>query len=149
MEELTNYDIFDIQHIFNIDLILCVDFHDLVLYDLIDGSYILNMDNKHWVALFVKNKKGVYFDSYGVIYPLEIKDFCKNIIYNDDTIQSINSVLCGYFCLFFLYWMTNKYKNNLRYTLNNFRALFSDDENNNNKILQSHIKLLYKHYYIS
>ena len=145
MEELTNHDIFEIQHIFNIHLIHCIDYHDLVNHELIDGSYVLNMDNKHWVALFVKNHKGVYFDSYGIIYPLEIKNFCKNLIYSDDTIQSTNSVLCGYFCLFFLYWMTNKYKQNLRYTLNKFRALFHDDEQQNNKFLQAHIKLLYKH----
>jgi hypothetical protein len=144
MEELTNYDIEQIKHLFHINLICIIDYHDLIHYELIDGSYILNMNNKHWVALFVKNSKGTYFDSFGVIYPLEVKQFCNNIIFSDDQIQSIDSVLCGYFCLFFLYWMTNKYFSNNNYTLNNFRALFDDDEISNNKILQSYIKLLYK-----
>lgn len=62
----------------------------------VDGSYILNLDNKqtlHWPALFVKDStsKGLYyFDSYGtsMIYPKEVKQFCHNFIYSDDTIQS-------------------------------------------------------------
>lgn len=128
MEELTNYDIYEIYPLFNINLICCIDFKELVYYTLKDGSYILNMGNQHWTCLFVKNKKGVYFDSYGVIYPNEVKQFCPDLIYSDDTIQTLGSVLCGYFCLYFLYYMTNQYQKSLSYTLNNFNAQFDDDE---------------------
>jgi hypothetical protein len=94
----------------------------------------------HWTALFVKDKQGFYFDSYGIIYPLEVKIFCQNILYSDDTIQSLNSVLCGYFCLYFLYWMTNKFQGDMKYTFNLFRSKFDDNEKANNKILQKLIK---------
>ena len=140
MEELSNFDIEEIAPLFEINLMCCCDYHDILNYPLLDGSYILNLGNMHWTCLFVKNKEGFYFDSYGQIYPREIKLFCRNIIYSDDTIQSLNSVACGYYCLFFLYWMTNKYKYNFSYTFNKFRALFNDNENKNDKILQSQIK---------
>ncbi len=140
MEELSNFDIEEMAPLFKINLICCIDYHDIINYPLKNGSYILNLGNQHWTCLYVKNKQGIYFDSFGVIYPTLVKQFCPNIIYNEDTIQSLNSVLCGYFCLYFLYYMTNKSKYNFNYTLNNFRANFNDDEIENNKILQSLIK---------
>ena len=142
MEELSNFDIEEIAPIFKINLICIIDYHDLVHYPFADGSYILNLANKHWTCLYIKDGKGVYFDSYGQIYPTKIKMFCKRLIYCDDTIQSLNSVACGYYCLYFLYWMTNKYKYNLEHTLNNFRAQFNDNEKYNDQILQKAIKKL-------
>ena len=77
-------------------------------------------------------------------FPIEMKTFCSNIIYSDDTIQSLNSVFCGYYVLAFLYWMTNKYQYkyqyNLQYTLNQFRSKFNNNTKKNDKILQSMIK---------
>lgn len=143
MEELSNFDIEEMAPLFKIKLLAVIDHRDLPSYPLIDGSYILNLNNKHWTALYVKNGEGFYFDSYGVIYPTTVKKFCPNVIYSDDTIQSLNSVLCGYFCLYFLYWMTNKYKDSLEKTFNQFRSLFDDDEIYNNQILQHLIKKLY------
>ncbi len=143
MEELSNFDIEEIAPLFKITLLAVIDHRALSSYPLVDGSYILNLNNKHWTALFVKNKQGFYFDSYGVIYPTSVKKFCPNILYSDDSIQSLNSVLCGYFSLYFLYWMTNKYDTSLTKTFNVFRSMFRDDETYNNKILQLLIKKLY------
>jgi len=140
MEELSNFDIEEIYPLFYIKLIACIDHKDLNNYNLVDGSYILNLGNKHWSALYVLNKQGFYFDSYGIIYPQSVKIFCPNVIYSDDTIQSLNSVLCGYFCLYFLYWMTNKFSINFKKRFNLFRSQFDDNEKRNNKILQSLIK---------
>jgi hypothetical protein len=140
MEELSNFDIEEIAPLININLICCIDYHQIINYPLNDGSYILNLGNAHWTCLFVKNRQGIYFDSYGQIYPTKVKIFCPNIIYSDDTIQPLNSVACGYYCLFFLYWMTHNFKYNFTYTLNKFRALFKDDKSENDRILQQHIK---------
>lgn len=145
MEELTNFDIFEIYPLFNINLIACIDVNDLANRQLVDGSYILNMNNKHWVALYVENGKGFYFDSYGIIYQTIVKKFCPNVIYSEDQIQSLNSVLCGYFCLYFLHFMTNSKKpTSLDKRFNLFRMKFSDDERKNNLILQSAIKKILK-----
>lgn len=140
MEELSNFDILEIYPLFKIDLIACIDVNDLKDYELQDGGYILNLNNMHWVALFVNDGKGFFFDSYGVIFPKIVKQFCPDITYSDDQIQSYNSVLCGYFCLFFLYFMTNKYKKNLNHTFDLFRSNFHDDEVKNNSILQKFVK---------
>ena len=46
-----------------------------------DGAYIINLDEyanvgTHWIALFCKKNKIVYFNSFGNEYiPKEIKDF--------------------------------------------------------------------------
>ena len=46
-----------------------------------DGAYVINLDEHkdtgiHWIALFCKKNKIVYFDSFGNEYiPKEIKDF--------------------------------------------------------------------------
>lgn len=140
MEELTNFDIFEIYPLFKINLIACIDVNDLANRELIDGSYILNLNNKHWVALYVKNSEGFYFDSYGIIYPKIVKKFCNHLTYSTDQIQSLNSVLCGYFCLYFLYFMTNHTGNSLNHKFNLFRMKFDDNERKNNLILQSSIK---------
>ena len=48
------------------------------------GAYVINLDEhedagSHWIALYVKNKKVVYFDSFGVEHvPKEIIKFIKN-----------------------------------------------------------------------
>ena len=44
-----------------------------------DGAYVINLDKysdigTHWVALYVQNINGTYFDSFGVEYiPKEIR----------------------------------------------------------------------------
>jgi hypothetical protein len=141
---LTNYDIEAHYRQFKINLIACIDYHDLNQYGLHDGSYVLNLGNQHWTGLYVIDQVGVYFDPFGVIYPVEVKKFCQNIIYSDDQIQPIKSVLCGYYVLAFLYFMTNKFQYNLQYTLNQFRSKFNDDTKKNDKILQTMIKNIIK-----
>src|SRR5690348_7646415 len=133
---LTNYDIETEYEIFHINLIACIDYHDLNQYKLHDGSYVLNLGNQHWTGLHINNNVGVYFDPFGVIYPLEVKKFCPKLIYSDDQIQPTTSVLCGYYVLAFLYWMTNKYQQSNQYTLNQFRSQFKDDTHQNDIILQ-------------
>mmetsp|Transcript_4437 Transcript_4437/g.4454 ORF Transcript_4437/g.4454 Transcript_4437/m.4454 type:complete len:189 (-) Transcript_4437:258-824(-) len=141
---LTNKDIEQIYERFKINLIACIDYHDLKLYGLNDGSYILNLGNQHWTGLFVSGNEGVYFDPFGVIYPVEVKKFCPKLIYSDDTIQSLKSVYCGYYVLAFLYYMTNKFQYNLEYTLNQFRSKFNDDTKKNDRLLQTLIKKILK-----
>lgn len=140
MEQLTNFDIEEIYHLFKIDLKACIDYHELLHFPFEDGSYILNLGNAHWTALFIKDGDGLYFDSYGVDPPVAVQKFCHELSVSDDTIQSLNSVLCGYYCLYFLYYMTNRFQHNIEHTWNLFRSQFDDDERKNDKILQYLIK---------
>ena len=68
------------------------------------GTYVINLDEyenigTYWIALFVKPKYSVYFDSFGVEHiPKEIK---ANIF----RLQAYDSIMCGYFCIEFINYM--------------------------------------------
>ena len=76
---------------------------------------IINLDTyesigSHWVCCIPGHKKDNlwYYDSFGMPYPNEFKiraekDGIKQILYNSTQYQHIKSVLCGYYCLYFLH----------------------------------------------
>ena len=73
---------------------------------------IINLDSQigpgtHWVCYRNIDKYCEYFDSFGLPMPEEVLTYLstggKQIIYSRDEIQERNSVLCGYWCLYFLY----------------------------------------------
>ena len=86
-----------------------------------NGAYVINLDEyrdigTHWVALYVNNKTIIYLDSFGVEHiPNEIMKFIgneqsssakarnKNIITNIYRIQAYDSIMCGYFCISFMF----------------------------------------------
>ena len=76
-------------------------------------AYITNLNEysdigNHWVALHVNNNDVSYFDSFGVEHiPKEIKTFInnKNFKTNIFRIQAYDSVMCGYFCIWFIDFM--------------------------------------------
>ena len=92
--------------------------------------YVINLDEyedagTHWIALYVKNKKVVYFDSFGVEHvPKEIIKFIKNkdIIANIFRLQACDSIMCGYYCIEFINYMLK------RKTLLDYTNLFSPDD---------------------
>ena len=47
-----------------------------------------------------------YFDPFGLIMPNEIQHYLstsgKKVIFSQDEIQNRNTVLCGYWCLYYL-----------------------------------------------
>ena len=77
------------------------------------GVYVINLDEyedagTHWIALYVKNKKVVYFGCFGVEHvPKEIIKFIKNkdIIANIFRLQAYDSIMCGYYCIEFINYM--------------------------------------------
>ena len=73
---------------------------------------IINLDSQigpgtHWVCYRNVDRYCEYFDSFGLSIPEEVLTYLstggKHIIYSHDEIQERNSVLCGYWCLYFLY----------------------------------------------
>ena len=97
------------------------------------GAYVINLDEyentgTHWIALFVKTSKVIYFDSFGIEHiPKEIIKFIgneqsssakarnKEIKANIFRIQADDSIMCGHFCLEFINYML-KGKTLLDYT---------------------------------
>ena len=87
------------------------------------GAYVINLDEyentgTHWIALFVKPKYTIYFDSLGIEHiPKEINKFIgnNNIKSNILRIQAYDSITYGYFCIEFINYML-KGKTLLDYT---------------------------------
>ena len=72
---------------------------------------IINLDTRlgpgtHWVAYKNGKNRAEYFDSFGLIMPNEVMTYLmtsgKPIYYSGDEIQERDSVLCGYWCLYYL-----------------------------------------------
>ena len=86
----------------------------------------------NWVALFVKPKYTVYFDSFGIEHiPKEIKHAIDNkeIKANIFRIQAYDSIMCGYFWIEFINYMFDGK------SLIDFTSLFSPhDFKKNNEI---------------
>ena len=62
----------------------------------------------YWIALYVKNKEVIYFDSFGVEHvSQETKRFIghKNTKTNIFRIHADNSIICAYFCIGFIDFM--------------------------------------------
>jgi hypothetical protein len=81
-----------------------------------DECLVLNIDNSknqgtHWTCLFIKNNKLYYFDSFGFEPPLEVKDYYKGEerYYNSFKIQQNDEVICGHYCIYVLYRLSNGY----------------------------------------
>ena len=77
------------------------------------GAYVINLDEyentgTHWVSLFVKANKVIYFDSFGIEHiPKEINKFINNNTIESDIfrIQAYDSIICRYFCIQFINYM--------------------------------------------
>ena len=87
------------------------------------GAYVINLDEyentgTHWVSLFVKANKVIYFDIFGIEHiPKEINKLIgnNNIESNIFRIQAYDSIMCEHFCIEFINYML-KGKTLLNYT---------------------------------
>lgn len=77
------------------------------------GYYIANLNKSsesgsHWVVIYIKDNRCVveYFDSFGLNAPEEVVELSEkmrvNYLFNSTQYQSLDSVLCGYWCLYFI-----------------------------------------------
>lgn len=78
-------------------------------------NIIINLSNDpmhgtHWTALRQNDKNYAYFDSFGVIYPNEVKQWAKKnkpLYYNNEDIQHLSEGFCGGFSVLWLYTQEN------------------------------------------
>lgn len=119
-----------------------------------DGAYIINLDNTnknggnggtHWCAFYIEGKKAFYFDPFAVHPPEAVERYLSKY----DTrmsvkqIQNIFSNVCGYYCLFFIYYMTKeKGQQPFFQRAYSFLNLFSSDPKDNLKLLECYLKPL-------
>jgi len=142
---LTNVELEELCRLGRINLI-GVFMKDEVPSKLVDGCYIVNLESKnedgsHWCC-FIKYKNTVYWaDPFGQPppqYPSNV--FKKNklkCLYCTDQVQSIDSILCGYYCIGFFIYVLNK---NI---ITKWNKLFNKDIENNDVILKKYIMEYY------
>lgn len=120
-----------------------------------NGCYIINLDDHngygtHWVALYIKNNQAVYFDSYGEIYPLAVYEFVNrkdnvDLTRNNIQLQHLDSNVCGWWCIYFLYYMDNS-TIQIHDSIRKFNKQFNQYQlKSNEKKLFDEIKKISKH----
>ena len=83
-------------------------------------GFVVNTDNKnktgeHWVAIyFYDRNKSIFFDPMGFSpkyhkFQKYIKKHSKEYEWNDQQIQSLSSINCGYFCVLFIQKISRNY----------------------------------------
>ena len=103
-----------------------------------DGNYVMNLQDSHeggshWVA-FIKNKSNIFYhDSYAVIMHQNQYDLFKseknNIYYNTLQKQSLDTTSCGWWSIYFLYFMYYSKGTTLQKRFINFNKLFEHKGN--------------------
>lgn len=104
-----------LRKILSRDQCLKVNFRGIFARDrvprcLLPGFYIWNTGlfasaGEHWVAIYVTEDHNVeFFDSFGKSPKFYGWDISQSINYNKKPLQSLDSDVCGMYCLFFLYF---------------------------------------------
>lgn len=115
------------------------------------GYYILNLENSgldgsHWVCVICDKRQCFYFDSYGAVptknVELRLKEKYGKIYMNNLIIQSLRSNMCGMYCLGLIIYVHQHPKTELITACDQYLNMFSDDEEQNNKILRQYFKSL-------
>lgn len=148
-ELLSNFDLIELYKMFNVKLNKVLS-KDLFKYEKPKlGNYVINLDDSngsgtHWTCLILTKTHSIYFDSFGFSLPNDILRFihrynknCK-IIYANSQIQAYRSVLCGYYCFYFHYFVTklHRHNRNYKYLMNKYNSIFTKiNRNINDKIL--------------
>jgi hypothetical protein len=157
IELLSNLDIEELCHKLKLPLVQCCSKDKLNIKPLDKKScYVINLDDftgsgTHWVAIYVSGKNGFYFDSFSITPPRNVINFFKRYKikwdYNKQQIQDLPSTACGYYCLYFLYYMhknDNKQKELKFICFKMIEPFDTDDQTKNDKILQKYITHIFK-----
>lgn len=110
---ITNFDIMKWINFMSVDTFGGVISRDQIRAISSPGYYISNLNDSsqsgsHWVAILVKDSSEPleYFDSFGLNAPMEVVELSEalkvNYLFNSTQYQDLNSVLCGYWCLYFV-----------------------------------------------
>jgi len=112
----------------------CLPTVDRSPFGIITNTDPSNLPGTHWVAIFLKNRIGEYFDSAGSYPPPRIEKYLnRNCLYwkfNRKLIQQPNTMSCGRYCLYFL-----KRRLHVR-CMEDALKIFSSDLAKNEKIIK-------------
>jgi hypothetical protein len=140
---LTNFQLEDLCRYYAVPLVGCFMKNELPkAYK--EGNYIINLDSApsvgdHWVSMRIKNKQGMYCDSFAGPPVEEAVYFVRqekgtHLGYNNSVIQDFKSKNCGYYSFCFLLY-TSKSTKPLYVAASEYISLFKDNTLDNDKIL--------------
>jgi hypothetical protein len=115
-----------------------------------DGGYIVNLQDSedekgkplpgtHWCAFYVEGKNSAYFDSFGFQPPVSVCKYLEkryNVVVSEKQIQSVPSEVCGWYCLYFIWFMDRHKKTPPVKRFYLFLKQFSDNPTKNLTILK-------------
>lgn len=158
----TNFQLEDACKEYRIPLVGVFSKNELKDVTLAEGGYIINMCDSHdengnplggthWVACWVEKQRNdgqvrsCYFDSFGVAPPVAVQRFLGRLRpypYCTFQIQNINSGVCGYYCLEFLWFMKTE---RLKYPtvdsrFDEFLERYSYNPKKNRRLLEGFLK---------
>lgn len=151
----TNFDLLNIAKKLHIPLNDILN-KDVLPISIKQGGYIFNLqDDKdefgndnfgsHWVSVYIEKNKAAYFDSFGFPPPVQIHHFIKKFrpyAYNEKQIQNTRSGGCGWYVIYFLWFMTNHKNIPFNKRFEKFINLWDDDPKKNLTLLQKFMKPL-------
>lgn len=152
---LTNYDLMKVAKKLGIPLIDILN-KDNVPSQPQEGGYIFNLqDDKdehgndnfgtHWVAVYIEKNRAAYFDSFGFPPPVQIHHLLQKFrpyVFTEKHIQNIRSGVCGWFCIYFLWFMVNHKQIQFNKRFEKFVDLWSEDPTKNKTLLEKYLKPL-------
>lgn len=147
---LSNFDIIKICKYLNIKLDN-VSMTNQFKYNWLNSpfSIVSNLESTdnigtHWTAFYNEPETNsvFYMDSYGEVCNQKIYNFIikkgLNLYFNKKQFQALDSILCGWFCIYFLYSM-QKTKNKVQAMINFLKVFDYRDFNKNDKIIKQKI----------
>ena len=118
---------------------------DKIINCINEGFYVVNLDDStgpgtHWVAMCIKPGIIEYFDSFVLNCPEEVINLSDilgiNYLYNSSQYQDFISVLCGYYCI---YWINEIYKGKSYYDV--IKVFDITDTNYNEQLIKNYFML--------
>jgi len=88
--------------------------------------------------LYVGKDYSIYYDPFGLPMPIEVKEMIPSskIYWNDVKHQMMNSILCGYYCILFIEYLS-KGKDKIQRFEDFIHEVFTKNELDNNKKVRS------------
>jgi hypothetical protein len=149
---LTNFDLEEVSKHYNFDLIVVMK-DELINHKPKNGNFIINLQSSdegngtHWTLLSIRDKKCFYQDSFGIIPPKEVIQFCKRIsnshlAFSEMQMQNIDTETCGFYALGIIIHLNRSKNKDIFKSAKEYINQFSYKTAENNKILQSYFRNL-------
>jgi hypothetical protein len=153
---LTNFDLQDKLSKLSIPIVGIFNKDEFTSMTPRQGYYIVNLDDDvdsqgmqkegtHWTAFVIEGNKACYMDSFGFDAPRQVDTFLqkyKPYAVSTKHIQNIETIICGSYVLYFIWFIHNNRGTPLIKRFDKFLSQSSHDPKKNRELLQKHLAKL-------